>query len=122
MGVFAMHGLSDHGAPSHAMNPPMPAVMAPTHTGHAIDPALVVAGGTSAGDAAPASDGHSPDVAMAGLCVAVLAGAILGFLQLRPLRCVFLGPRIGLPFLAQRPSGRRDRDPPSLFELSVLRT
>lgn len=121
MGVFAMHGPSDHGAPSHGMNPPMnPAVMAPTHTGHAVDAALVVAGGTSTGDAA--SDGHSSDVAMAGLCVAVLAGAILGFLQLRPLRRVFLGPRIGLPFLAQRPSGRRDRDPPSLFELSVLRT
>ena len=41
MGLFAMHGLEDHGASSHKINAPMrPPVMAVSHAGHAIDSAV----------------------------------------------------------------------------------
>ena len=120
-GLFAMHGLSYHGASSHDMDAPMdPAVMAMSHASHTADDARNATDDAWTADRAPDED--SPGMAMAGLCLAVLAGAIVCFLLLRAHRSdVFMG-RIALAFVPVRPSGRRDRDPPCLFELSVLRT
>jgi hypothetical protein len=120
-GLFVMHGLNDHGASGHDVDAPTDsAVVAMSHTsqmahdaGDAPEGALTVAG-------APGQD--LPGVAMAGLCLAVLAGAIIGFLLLRPQPGVIFWRPIVQPFVPAPPSGRRDRDPPSLFELSVLRT
>lgn len=120
-GLIAMHGLSDHAAPSHEMNAPMdPAVMAMSHASHMADDARNATDDTRTVDRAPDED--SPGMAMAGLCLAVLAGAIFGFLLLRPHRGVVFMGQIALAFVPGRPSGRRDRDPPRLFELSVLRS
>lgn len=118
-GVFAMHGLSEHGASSHDMNAPMnPAAMGISH-GSQMD-------STDAADSADAADGvpanGSPGMAMAGLCLAVLAGAVLGFLLLRPPRNVVFLRLISRSFVRACMPGRRDRDPPGLFELLVLRT
>jgi hypothetical protein len=123
VGLFAMHGLSDHGASAHEMpsTPMSPAVVAMSH--HSDDTSD--AGQTSM-EAAGTFDGvpadHSPGMAMAGLCLAVLAGAVIWFLLLRANRTlVFAGPR-HLDFMPAPLAARRDRDPPCLFELSVQRT
>lgn len=62
-------------------------------------------------------------MAMVGLCMVVLAGVLLGLLALlRPtLAVLFLRPR-ALLVSAFPVRATRDRDPPCLFELSVLRT
>ena len=119
-GLFAMHGLSDHGASSHDMHAPMnPAVLGTSHAIHAADDPqsateeLTIDGAAGQG---------SPGTSIAGLCLAVLAGAIIALLLLSPhRRGVFMGP-LALALVSARPTGRRDRDPPCLFELSVLRT
>ena len=118
-GLFAMHGLGEHGASSHDMNAPMnPAVMAISHTSQ-MDSADATENANAA-DGVPAEG--FPGMAMAGLCLAVLAGAVIGLLLLRPPRKVLFLRLICRPFLRTRMPGRRDRDPPGLFELSVLRT
>ena len=121
-GLFAMHGLSDHGASSHDMPAAMrPAVMEVSHTGHPADAARSATDDARwAEDAAPGEG--SPAMAVAGLCLAVLAGAIIGLLLLHPHRSLFFIRPLAQAFVAARPSGRRDRDPPCLFELAVLRT
>lgn len=120
-GLFAMHGLSDHGAASHETDGSMnPAVLAISHAGHTADAARNVAGDAWTVDDAPGDD--SPSMAIAGLCVAFLPGAVIGLLLLRPRRIVALMRPLTLVFVPVRPSARRDRDPPCLFELSVLRT
>lgn len=121
-GLFVMHGLSDHGASSHETHAAISrAVTEISHAGHPADAA------PSATDAARwAEDGApgegSPEMAVAGLCLAVLAGAIIGLLLLGPHRSLFFIRPLAQTFVAARPSGRRDRDPPYLFELAVLRT
>ena len=121
MGIFAMHGLSDHGASSHDMSAPMnPAVTMTKHAGHAAEAALGATDDTLTGSAAP--EEPSSGMAMAGLCLAVLVGAVVGLLLLRPHRAVVFVRPVSLTLVAARPSARRDRDPPCLFQLSVLRT
>lgn len=120
-GLFAMHGLNDHGASSHDVSAPTSsAVMAMSHTSPVAHEAEDVMEGASIVAETPGED--LPGMAMAGLCLAVLAGAIIGILLLRPRRRVIFRRPIAQPFVPAEPSGRRDRDPPSLFELSVLRT
>ena len=122
MGLFAMHGLSDHGAASHDMRAAMnPAVTAISHAGHAANAAVGETGDALTGTAEPPGE-QSPGMAMAGLCLAVVAGAVIGFLLLRQHRAVVFMPPTPLALVAARPSAPRDRDPPCLFELSVLRT
>jgi hypothetical protein len=121
-GLLVMHGLSDHGASSHEMRAAMsPAVVEISHTGHPAGAARSAEDDAgSADDAAPGED--SPGLAMAGLCLAVLAGTIIGFLLLRPHPILAFVRPLALAFVAARTSGLRDRDPPCLFELSALRT
>jgi hypothetical protein len=120
-GLIAMHGLSDHGASSHEMEAPMnPAVTVVSHVGHAADNSRGQAADAATGAVAPGE--HAPGMAMAGLCLAVLAGAVIGLALLRPHRAVVFIRPTALAVSPARPSARRDRDPPCLFQLSVLRT
>ena len=103
------------------MDAPIPrALTTVSHAGHAADAAL---GDTDAAvTGAPDAHGeHSPGMAMAGLCLAVLAGLVIGLLLLRPERVVLIRATTRA-LVAARSPGRRDRDPPCLFQLSVLRT
>lgn len=123
-GLFAMHGLASHGASSHDNMPAIPISGTDISTGHpdhasdAIRKALDGMGATGSEPAEP-----SAGMALAGLCLAVLAGAIIGLLLLlRPHGiAAVIRPR-ALALVAAVAPGRRDRDPPCLFELSVLRT
>jgi hypothetical protein len=121
-GLFVMHGLSDHGASSHELHAAMsPAVMETSRAGHPADAAPSATDDAQRADEdAPGED--SPKMAVAGLCLAVLAGAIIGLLLLHPHRSLFFTRPRAHDFVAARPSGRRDRDPPCLFQLAVLRT
>ena len=120
-GLFAMHGLSDHGTASHDLNASMnPVVTAMAHTGQMADHSREASEAARTTDGAPGQD--SPGMAMAGLCLAVLAGAIVGFMLLRSHRSVVFVRPIVRSFVPARRSGRRDRDPPCLFQLAVLRT
>lgn len=116
-----MHGLGDHGTAPHEMHAAAmaPAIAAadPLHGAHA-----------DANDEVPvkpsaaAPDSPSSGMLMVGLCLAILVGALIGFLLARPLRVVAWTRSNALAFVPARPFGRRDRDPPCLFKLSVLRT
>ena len=120
-GLFTLHGLSAHGASSHDVNAAMSAAV--LVNGHADDaseviPIPVEESGTTGSE----PTGPSAGVTMAGLCLAVLGGAISALLLMRPHRiAVFVRPR-ALAYMRVRLSARRDLDPPCLFELSVLRT
>lgn len=126
-GLFAMHGLGDHGAAPHEMHAaamaPVIAAADPPHGAHAAH-----ASHTGASDELPAKpsaaapDSPGSGMWMAGLCLAVLVGALIGFLLARPQRVAVFNRSNALAFVPARPSGRRDRDPPCLFALSVLRT
>ena len=120
VGLFAMHGLSDHGAASHDMAPMNPAVTAMGHTGQMAGDSREATAGARATAGDPGEG--SPGMAMAGLCLAVLAGAVMAFLALRPQGSVALLMSLAWSFVPARLSGCRDRDPPCLFQLSVLRT
>ena len=121
-GLLAMHGLSDHGAAaSHAGH--APSNHTATATVHSNQMATAAHGAAEdVGLTVGESDEGSPGMAMAGLCLAVLAGAIIGLLLLLPHRGALSVRSVALAFAPAAPSGRRDRDPPCLFELSVLRT
>lgn len=118
VGLFAMHGLGDHGTMHQELSAPMAAIASTdSHAGHVSmrgDPGVT----GHVRITAPASDGAS----MAGLCIAVLGGAILALAWLRsrvPLRVVRRWPYRSSADL--RATVLRDRDPPCLFELSIQR-
>lgn len=119
-GLFAMHGMSDHGSSHFAHAPIGTAEMAMSHAKHVADEVSNVTEVASTFDKTLAQG--SPSMGMAGLCLAVLAGAIIGGLLSRPHRGVVLTRHLPLPPVSALPPGCRDRDPPCLFELSVLRT
>lgn len=128
LGLFAMHALSDHGAGSNEMQTAAlaPAIAA-AHPGHGEQQAHTVASDPAAApDSAheSATDAGMPtsSMLMAALCLAVIAGAILWLLVRRPHRALLFTRPIAMAFAAARPTGRRDRDPPCLYQLSVLRT
>ena len=119
-----MHGLGDpaaapHDCPAAAWAPPSGAAAAPhgEHSSHSD-----ARDQSPAADTAAAPDSPSPAMWLAGLCLTVLVGALIAFLLARPQRAVVFRWSNALAFVAARRSGRRDRDPPCLFELSVLRT
>ena len=130
-GLFAMHGMSDHGM-SHgnmadgvlsssnahlAMSPVSP--MSPM----AVGASAVAAGAVEA--ASEAASEAVPDAGMAlamGLCLAVLAGVVVLLLGASGrwwsaglVRAILARPR------AWSPAGARDPDPPDLFALSIQR-
>lgn len=103
-----------------------PAIAA-AHPGHAEQPAHTdasdpAAASDSAHDSATDSGLPTSSMMVAALCLAVIAGAILWLLLRRPHLVLLYTQPIALIFVAARPTGRRDRDPPCLYQLSVLRT
>jgi hypothetical protein len=105
LGLFAMHGLSDHGTSEHLGMVGDEQAMA-----HA-QPAVA---------AAEMPAGHS-DMGAVGLCLAVLVAAVLGFAAVR-LRLL----SSWLPWSSYRDRrwavvAGRDRDPPDLVHLSIQR-
>ncbi|MBZ5740317.1 DUF6153 family protein [Nocardioides mangrovi] len=114
-GLFAMHGLSDHGAAGHAVQASMSSMTSMTDAhadGHA---------GRSGPSKQPSGDMDG----MAGLCLAVLAGALLAAAALLggPRRTLL--DRLRLPREAVRQfacwARARGPAPPDLFQLSIQR-
>jgi hypothetical protein len=119
-GLFTMHGLSGHGTAHYEFSTaPMDSVMV------AIDRQSFDGSVTSAdvGSGAPSVDrqgDNSSHLGMAGLCLAVLAGALLVGLRLRPSRAGrFAGRRGRTDPSGLLPAALRDRDPPCLFWLTI---
>lgn len=116
LAIVAMHGLALHGG-SHGGSP-LPAASA-SHAGHA---AMAVDDSLSTASAAPSHGEHSHEMAVLGLCAAVLAtSAILLLLGLGRPRSGMLGllPRATA---TSHPAGMRaEPAPPDLHALSVLR-
>jgi uncharacterized protein DUF6153 len=120
-GVLGMHGWGSHGVAGTGHTP------SAHHSGVAADlqhSAVTVAGVVGEGtfaDTPPAGSPHSAGMHLTDLCVAVLSGLGLVLLLLRSPRR--LAP-VFMPALRPSHSRRppvRDRDPPSLARLSVLR-
>jgi len=112
VGLFAMHGLADHGASAHVSMTAAESTMA----GHS----MAATPSEPAVDAQDAPAGHS-ELALAGLCLAVLVAAALGVAFARRRVMAYLGmwaPRLARP--GPRFTGR-DRDPPDLIRLSIQR-
>jgi hypothetical protein len=121
LGLFAMHGLSDHGASAHQMSHATmsPAMVAMAHTDHAAAAPTPIEDAVTSGSVPPED---SPGMAMAGLCLAVLAAAVIGFLLLRPNHALDFTRPLHRDFVPTPLAALRDRDPPCLFELSIQRT
>lgn len=109
-GLFAMHGLSDHGATGH---------LEPAG-GHAMERATV---GTLVGAAGAAATSDSPSshlMGMAGLCLAVLVAGL--WWAATSLRVGWRSGRAHVPPRLTRPQARaRAPDPPDLYRLSIQR-
>ena len=118
IGLFAMHGLADHGTmhqPAAGSEPAAAAAHGATmHDGQVAN--SVVAWSSDPGDAGGDLSG------LIGLCLAVLGVALVGFLRARgpAVRQLRRAPRASRQ-AAPNPARRRHRDPPCLFELSVQR-
>lgn len=117
LGLFAMHGLSVHGSSTRAV---ASTEVSAGHAGHQsatgtpADPAVE----HGAGDRDP---GHH-HLALMGLCLAVLAGAVAAYSLLRRRPHRGWTPEVtALVGLVAAPAARRFRDPPCLFRLSVQR-
>lgn len=117
-GIFAMHGISDHGTMQHG---PTGVHQTVADEVHAVVATVSVALDAPAADLSRAADGPDLPHAMT-LCVAILAGAV--FLALRrrgpssyPLTSV-LATDAGL-LLRSTPA--HDPDPPDLHALSIQR-
>ena len=122
-GVLGMHGWGSHGVAGagHTTSGHHSGVTAePEHRGVTI--ALTVGDGRATAAPAPTGSRHSSGMGLTDLCVAVLSG--LGFVVLlllrsrRPLAAALM-PTLR-PWHSPTLRGR-DRDPPSLARLSVLR-
>ncbi|GAW48538.1 MULTISPECIES: DUF6153 family protein [unclassified Nocardioides] len=110
-GLFAMHGLADHGSEAGSDGP---MTMAVSSTTVAVAEVAAIPDGSTV---APALD----TMPMGAMCVAILVGAIAAWLALRGARplTAWLPTE---PASAPRPRPRsRAPDPPSLSRLSVCR-
>ena len=121
-GLFAMHGLGDHGGAGHEMGitagPPQSTTI--HHGEHEPAPAAsaMAAAMTQILLDPPASQGG---MAMAGLCLAVLLGTVLAFLLALANRRALLAVGPALTVLRAPVATFRDRDPPCLHRLSIQR-
>lgn len=111
VGLFAMHGLADHGAATRdvPLVPMSVAVMSMGHTDHTSETTQIPM--DDAGTTGSEPSGHSSGMAMAGLCLAALAGVFIGLLLLRPPRMWVAIRPLAVAFVVVRPSGRRDPRP-----------
>jgi len=125
VGLFAMHGLGDHGTTHRDMAAPMPppaSTAGLSSSDHSTPisgtPALAIHANEAQVEKKPGMD----DTAMVGLCFAVLAGAGLALTWLRsstPMAAIRRWPYRSVPNLSA--TAQRDRDPPCQFELSIQR-
>ena len=120
-GVLAMHGLGDHGAMHHPLA--RTAVVAPAvsaHGGHASSAVHQ----EPAENAAETSPRHGTpggvSFGLLALCMAILTLSTVSAFRMRPSRLLDADP-IGSGRSTPCPASRRDRDPPCLFALSILR-
>jgi len=121
-GLVAMHGLSDHGTAGHAHHsvPPAASIAAHGPQEHISAPAPA----PDPGDAGHEGEGgDAAGAALAGLCLAIVLSTAIGIALVRLRRVRPLGGAAS-PLTAPSPlrPGRRDRDPPCPYALSVLRT
>ncbi len=121
-GLFLMHGMTDHAVAGTEMSlatHPVTLTAGDTPESHSMH------GSAQAGTAAITvgeSGGEGHAMALMGLCLAVLAATVAGLLLLGSHRVGRLVRRASPGLTLAIPAARRDRDPPSLFELSILRT
>lgn len=128
-GIFAMHGLGDHGG-AHAgsqharalSTSPMSHVPGVDHgTRIDADPDGVTPV-RSAADMTPVGTWNDTDKGVIGLCLAVLAGTLLSLVRRRTPRGLVVRLARASPFLgAVMGTTSRERDPPCLTQLSILR-
>jgi len=119
LGLFAMHGLGEHGT-MHRTGSDASSVTLPAQLhGDTVDSSFAAMAAPDHGEAGSHPDG---DDGLVGLCLAVLAIALLGMLCLRSgarrqwAGCRVVRLRAVLPLAVYR-----DRDPPDLMALSILR-
>jgi len=121
-GLFAMHGLGEHGAAhqgSHDANA-VSAKVSMNHGTHADPSATSKPHEAGSPVGMPAEDPSV--VAMVGVCLAVLAGVMVGLLLLRGLLTADLHRlRSRLKFATEPLAALRDRASPCLFDLSIQR-
>lgn len=123
-GLFAMHGLADHGvshADSHQAHAPMASTSptSPTSHGRGVGHGSVDADATVT---APVGTSSGADMGVMGLCLAVLAGALFFLVRRRAFTGVAVRLTRDLGCLAAAiGTTSRERDPPRLAQLSILR-
>ncbi len=121
-GLFTMHGLADHAVPTREM-PTLSmssTAMSTSRPDHGTDSLRAAMSQMASTGQDPAQ--HSSDLSLAGLCLAVLAGAIVGSGLIRRRQIRALPPPKAAGHELVPRAALRDRDPPFLFELSILRT
>lgn len=119
VGLFAMHGLGDHGTAHTETSGPMAAASMRGSDEHRppVEP-MSSHGEGHESHGAPSADSGG----MAGLCLAVLVGSLLALAWLRARSPVRIVRRWPYPIVVNlRATELRDRDPPCLFQLSVQR-
>lgn len=124
-GLFAMHGLNDHGVSHEISHHSSAVVAASSDTGHAghghLAPAVSSPDGGVGRLGLAGQEGPSPE-GMASLCLAVLAVAVflvVAVVVRRPWGVLGRRSASGQPGTAT-PLGR-ERDPPCLYRLSIQR-
>lgn len=128
-GLFGMHGLDSHGAAgmgttAHAVmsQDPRDAVAvsdaaARSDLHHAMR--TPTQAGPTVSSTSEATGSDAMDMGMAGMCLAILAGAVVALV--RSLRASRVWSVLAQPARAPWLSVGRGRDPPSLIALSILR-
>ncbi len=127
-GLLSMHGWGTH-AGMHAEASHAPAHVVVVHSdAHASPPGVAHHGGGAAGSGAREAacdtcgdDGSDGGMGLIGLCLAVLGGVLASALALMLLRGWPLLLRTMLPTFRQPVLLSRDRDPPDLLRLCVIR-
>lgn len=113
-GLFAMHGLAGHGTAHHEVREVMTS---------AVDSGHQHTGGAGTSGPAPAGSTGDDDTQAGaiGLCMAILAGvAVAAWLVLTAFRPGF-GTSVGRHWAVLPRRSQRERDPPCLHQLSILR-
>ncbi len=107
MGLFAMHGMTDHAAGGHEV----------------VDVAASIAGGSEPmpQHAGSSGDSHQAPLGLVGLCLAVLVATVAGVAALRGAVSRWPGGPAWSRLGDVRPLRGRIHDPPDLLRLSIQR-